>query len=133
MKLFRKIYSKLFSSNTNITSTINVKNSNNITQDHQNDFTQPPIFKIILNDDINVAKKQVKWRVRNMGQLELEVLLLKWYDKNESKLSLEDLKEFTKEVLELEIPELNKYLLQHQPLPKNSKYLDELINFHYRL
>ncbi len=107
-----------------------VKQSYNFTFNYPkyfSDYIEPPKFKIVLHEDITIAKRQVWWRIRNMGQLEIEVLLLRWYKTQEENLNLNDLREFTTEVLEVELPVLNKYLLQSETLPENSKYLKTII------
>jgi len=117
MKAFLKLYSRTFCNKIEV----------------QLAYSEPPKFIIEINNDINIAKKQVAWRIRNMGQLEIEFLLMKWFDKYGDEMSLDQLKNLTTEVLEQEIPELNKYLLRKEPLPQNSKYLREIYNYHYRI
>ena len=95
-------------------------------------FKEPPKFKILVDDDISIARKQISWRVRNMGQSEIEFILMKWYNKNESNMSIDELKKFTIEVLELEIPDLNRYFIKKEQLPENSKYLKEIVDYTYR-
>ena len=87
-------------------------------------FCQDLRAKINLNEDINIAKKQIFWRLRNMGQLELEIILLRWWEQNNSKMTLNELKDFTKEVLEKEIPELNTYFINYQPAPEEMTYIN---------
>ena len=82
--------------------------------------------KINLNNDIQIAKKQVFWRIRNMGQLELELILMKWWESNSHKMNLDDLKEFSKEVLEKEIPELNTYFVNYEVAPESMKYISSI-------
>jgi succinate dehydrogenase flavin-adding protein (antitoxin of CptAB toxin-antitoxin module) len=88
--------------------------------------TQVPKFNITLSSDINIAKKQVFWRVRNMGQLELEVILTRWWEANSANMSLDEMNKFTKEVLEKEVPELNKYFVNHQPAPEDYEYISKI-------
>ena len=78
--------------------------------------------KLNLNQDINIAKKQIWWRIRNMGQLELEIILMRWWEKNHATMTMEEMKEFTKEVLEKEIPDLNVYFVNFKPAPESLKY-----------
>jgi succinate dehydrogenase flavin-adding protein (antitoxin of CptAB toxin-antitoxin module) len=97
-----------------------------------NTFKAPPAFKIELNEDVVIAKKQVQWRIRNMGQLELEFLLLKWWEHNESRMTLSDLNQFAREVLEVENPVLNRKLVKRDEAP-DSKYLIDVFNFHCKI
>jgi succinate dehydrogenase flavin-adding protein (antitoxin of CptAB toxin-antitoxin module) len=88
--------------------------------------TVVPKFHITLSNDINIARKQVFWRVRNMGQLELEVILSRWWEKNESTLNLEEMNKFVKDVLEVEIPDLNKYFVNFQPAGEELGYINKI-------
>jgi succinate dehydrogenase flavin-adding protein (antitoxin of CptAB toxin-antitoxin module) len=85
-----------------------------------------PKFNIKLSEDISIAKKQVFWRIRNMGQLELEFIVLRWWEENEKKLGLEELNKFTKEVLEKEIPELNTYFVNQPPVISELEYINKI-------
>jgi len=82
--------------------------------------------KINLNSDIQIAKKQIFWRIRNMGQLEIELILMKWWDLNSHNMSMKDLKEFSEEVLEKEIPELNTYFVNYEAAPESMKYISSI-------
>ena len=83
-------------------------------------------FKINLSTDIATAKRQVLWRVRNFGQLELEVLVGKWAAENVSKMSLNDLQQFTTQILEKETMELDGYFLKHREIPENCPYIKQI-------
>lgn len=78
--------------------------------------------KFTLDHDFEVAKKQVYWRIRNIGQRELEMLIGEWFDENLSKLSLSELNEFSREVLSMENPELNHYFVKLEEVPEDLKY-----------
>jgi len=83
-----------------------------------------PKFKINLSEDYQLAKKQVFWRIRNIGQLELEFLLMKWYESQN--MNLEQLKQFTEEVLQMENPEMNKYFVKFDAPPENHIYTKQI-------
>jgi succinate dehydrogenase flavin-adding protein (antitoxin of CptAB toxin-antitoxin module) len=85
-------------------------------------FCEATTFKIKLNDDLNVAKKQVLWRIRNLGQLELEVLIGRWAQENINLMSIGELKLFTEEILEKEVVDLDGYFLKGKELPLETKY-----------
>jgi succinate dehydrogenase flavin-adding protein (antitoxin of CptAB toxin-antitoxin module) len=89
-------------------------------------YFKVPKFNITLSNDINIARKQVFWRVRNMGQLELEVILSRWWEENHSKMNLDEMNKFTKEILEMEIPDLNKYFVSHQPAGEELVYISKI-------
>jgi succinate dehydrogenase flavin-adding protein (antitoxin of CptAB toxin-antitoxin module) len=88
---------------------------------------EAPKFKTNLKDDLEIAKKQVFWRIRNIGQLELEHVIMKWYA--EQNLNLSELKQFSEEVLEMENPEMNMYFVQFEPAPENLNYTQKIQNF----
>jgi len=91
-------------------------------------FTEePPKFKTNLINDYNTAKKQVFWRIRNIGQLELEYIVMKWYDKQN--MNLEELKSFSEEVLEMENPDMNKYFVKMVPAAEHLVYTRKIQNF----
>jgi succinate dehydrogenase flavin-adding protein (antitoxin of CptAB toxin-antitoxin module) len=83
-----------------------------------------PRFKIDLSNEYDLAKRQVFWRIRNIGQLELEFLLMKWFD--QQNMNLDQLREFTKEVLEMENPEMNKYFVKFDAPPENFNYTKKI-------
>lgn len=83
-----------------------------------------PKFKINLGSDYELAKRQVFWRIRNIGQLELEFLLMKWYEQQQ--MNMEQLEQFTKEVLEMENPEMNKYFVKFDAPPEDFHYTKKI-------
>lgn len=83
-----------------------------------------PRFKSNLSNDFETAKKQTFWRIRNIGQLELEFIVMKWYE--QQKLSLKELNEFSEEVLEMENPEMNKYFVQFESVPDEKVYTQKI-------
>lgn len=78
--------------------------------------------KFILDSNFETAKKQVYWRIRNIGQRELEMLIGEWFEENSSKLSLAELNEFSQEVLSMENPELNKYFVKLEDVGEELKF-----------
>ena len=85
-----------------------------------------PRFIIDLSKDISIARKQVNWRVRNMGQLELEIILTKWWENNNETMSLDEIEKFTKDVLEQEIPDLNRYFINYEPAGVELGYINKI-------
>lgn len=85
------------------------------------------IFKPdILSSDLETARKQVYWRIRNIGQRELEMLIGDWWEANKTTLNLQQLTQFNKEVLEMENPEMNKYFVKLDP-PEENMYYTKMI------
>ncbi len=89
---------------------------------------QPPKFKTNLVNDYETAKKQVFWRMRNIGQKELEYIVMKWYAEQSFK-TLEELRKFSEEVLEMENPEMNKYFVKMDPAAENLVYTRKIQQF----
>jgi len=83
-----------------------------------------PKFKIELSTDYELARKQVFWRIRNIGQLELEFLLMKWYEKQT--MNIDELKSFTEEVLQMENPDMNKYFVKFDEPSENLHYVKKI-------
>jgi succinate dehydrogenase flavin-adding protein (antitoxin of CptAB toxin-antitoxin module) len=86
-----------------------------------------PKFKTNLTNEMETAKKQIFWRVRNIGQLELEYIIMKWY--NSQNLSLEELRQFSEEILEMENPEMNRYFVMFEPAPDNLVFTKKIQKF----
>ncbi len=85
-----------------------------------------PEFK--LSDTMETAKKQIYWRIRNIGQRELEMLIMSWYDANKDSLSINQLKEFNNEVLNMDIPEMNTYFVKLEPLLPELKFSKSIMD-----
>lgn len=86
-----------------------------------------PRFKTNLSNDVATAKKQVFWRIRNIGQKELEYIIMKWYDKQN--LTYEEMKKFSEEVLEMENPDMNNYFVKMDPAPENLEFTRRIQHF----
>ncbi len=82
-----------------------------------------------MSQDLETAKKQVFWRIRNLGQLELEFIVFKWYDAHSKDLGIQELKAFSEEVLEMENPDLNRYLVNMQPADASLVYTNKIQNY----
>lgn len=85
-----------------------------------------PKFKTNISDDIVTARKQVFWRIRNLGQLELEYVIMRWYEEKGQNFNLEQLKSFSEEVLEMDNPDLNKYFVQLIPAGDSLEYTRQI-------
>ena len=95
-------------------------------------FCDQTSFKIKLSEDITTAKMQVLWRVRNFGQLELEVLVGRWIEPKINNMSMEELRLFTDEILEKEVVELDGYLLKNKDIPEGRHYTKLLKDYLYQ-
>jgi len=102
-----------------------VYSNKNYKIDQQNITT--PDFK--LSDTVETAKKQIYWRIRNIGQRELEMLIMSWYDTNKDNLSVNQLQEFNNEILNMDIPEMNKYFVKLEPLLPELKFSKLIMDY----
>ncbi len=57
-------------------------------------------------------KKQLYYRCKRMGSLEVEVVLTRWLDSHLEEMSEEQVRQFDHEVVQLENPVLHAYLLK---------------------
>ena len=113
MKAFKKLNTKFYFSK--YFSSLNLKN------DLTPDFT--------LNNDITIAKKQIYWRVRNIGQRELELLIGDWWEINSNKLTFDEIKAFNSEVLEMDNPSMNKYFVKLEEPENNLIYTRKILGY----
>ena len=54
----------------------------------------------------------------------MEFVVFKWFNAHSDKLTPEELKQFSMEVLEMENPDLNKYLVNFKEADKSLKYIN---------
>ncbi len=115
-KIFSKIAKRTFSINY----------SNAIYKLDQVNISTPE-FKVDSN--IDYARKQIYWRIRNIGQREIEMLVLSWYENKKNKLSMEQLIEFNEEVINMDLPEMNNYFIKLDVIPDELKFTSEILNY----
>lgn len=116
IKLYRKYISKLFKYPS-----FSFSNEGRL----QGEIDKPDYS---LSNDINIAKKQVFWRVRNIGQKELELLIGDWWEKYNNTLSLQEIKDFSKEILEMDNPTMNKYFVKLEDPSNQLIYTRKILN-----
>ena len=63
-------------------------------------FTFNCAEKLWISNDLNVAKKQVLWKIRNIDNFDHQKILMNYFDRNADSMSLEDLKRLSSEILE---------------------------------
>jgi succinate dehydrogenase flavin-adding protein (antitoxin of CptAB toxin-antitoxin module) len=86
------------------------------------------IFKRFCIKDVNILKKSLYWRLRNLGQLEVELIIMNWYKNNENSFKENDLKEFYDEMNQIETNEMNDYFIKLKNVPNNKKYSIKIQN-----
>ena len=75
--------------------------------------------------DLNAYRRQVMFRCSHIGTKELEILLRDYLLINQDKMTYEDLEEFDNEIVSVENPSLQRYLVEGQKiLPEHdTKYM----------
>jgi len=84
-----------------------------------------PIFD--TSNNLEIARKQVYWRIRNIGQKELELLIGDWWDKNKENLSIKEINEFNDEVLRMDNSDMNNYFVKFIQPPENLIYTKRIL------
>ena len=71
------------------------------------------------------------YRSKHIGTKELEILLADWLILNQDKLTYEDVEQYDHEILSVENPQLQRYLINGEPLlpEHNNKYMNILLDY----
>ena len=78
-------------------------------REHRHKYSAKPI-------EIDAYKRQLFDRCTHIGTKELEIVLGDWLKLNMHKLNYQDLEEFDSDVLDVENPQLQRYLVNGEPL-----------------
>eukprot|EP00742_Colponemidia_sp_Colp-10_P005254 GILJ01005612.1.p1 GENE.GILJ01005612.1~~GILJ01005612.1.p1 ORF type:complete len:140 (-),score=19.92 GILJ01005612.1:249-641(-) len=80
--------------------------------------------------DLEAVRRQLMYRSRQRGWLELDIIIGEWAQKNLNTLDRDQLLEYQK-VLEMENPDLFKWLAGQEPIPPeaDTPFLQELKKF----
>ena len=81
--------------------------------------------------DIEAYKRQIIYRCGHIGTKELEIILRDYLTLNKAKMSYADLEQFDNDVLNFENPQLQRYLINGNPLDKehDNKYMRVLVDY----
>ena len=81
--------------------------------------------------DITAYRKQIMYRCGHIGTKELEIVLRDWLELNSGNMSYEDLEQFDKDVLDIENPQMQRYLMNGDPIQEqhNTKYMNILVKY----
>ena len=95
-----------------------------IYREHRHKYSQRPA-------DINAFKRQIMYRASHIGTKELEILLRDWLLLNQDNLSYDDVVEFDDQVINIENPQLQRYLVNGEPLlpEHDNKYMNILMGY----
>ena len=61
--------------------------------------------------DIDAYRRQIFYRCGHIGTKELEIVLRDWLRLNQETMSYEDLEQFDSDILDIENPQLQRYLV----------------------
>ena len=91
---------------------------------HRSTFSDKP-------DDVNAYRKQIMYRCGHIGTKELEIVLRDWLELNASGMTYEELEQFDADILDIENPQLQRYLMNGDSiLPEHdNKYMNILVRY----
>ena len=82
-------------------------------------------------DNIVAYRKQIKYRCGHIGTKEVEIVLRDWLDLHAEGMTYEELEQFDQDVLDLENPSMQRYLMNGEPLlpEHDNKYMNILVAY----
>ena len=78
-------------------------------REHRHNFSEKPA-------DLNAYRRQLHYRCTHIGTKELEIVLGDWLTINSATLSYDELEQFDDQILDMENPLLQRYLLNGEDL-----------------
>ena len=81
--------------------------------------------------DISAYRKQIKYRCGHIGTKELEIVLRDFLTLNAEKMTYAELEQFDNDILDIENPSLQRYLLNGDPIEKehDNHYMNLLVKY----
>ena len=81
--------------------------------------------------DISAYRRQIKYRCGHIGTKELEIVLRDWLDLHAEGMTYAELEQFDADVLDLENPSMQRYLMNGDPLlpEHDNKYMNILVKY----
>ena len=76
---------------------------------HRDEYDERP-------EDLESFRKQLMYRCGRFGTKEIEIILTDWFKEHAAGLSYNELKQFDIDVLNMENPQMIRYLLSGEPL-----------------
>ena len=95
-----------------------------IYREHRHRFSKQP-------EDLGAYKRQIMYRAGHIGTKELEILLRDWLLLNQEGMNYEDVEQFDHEILSIENPQMQRYLINGEDvLPEHdNKYMRILLDY----
>ena len=93
-------------------------------REHRHAYSERPT-------DPAAYRKQIMYRCGHIGTKELEIVLRDYLTLNAESMTYEDLEQFDKDILDIENPSLQRYLLNGDPIEEhhNNKYMNILVKY----
>ena len=93
-------------------------------REHRNKYSAVP-------QDIDAYRRQIFYRCGHIGTKELEIVLMDWLEINMPKMTYDELAQFDAEVLDIENPSLQRYLMNGDSiLPEHDNhYINTLVDY----
>ena len=93
-------------------------------REHRHRYSEKP-------KDLAAYRRQITFRCGNIGTKELEIVLRDYLTINSGKMTYADLEQFDADILDIENPQLQRYLMNGDPiLPEHDKkYMRELVKY----
>ena len=81
--------------------------------------------------DANAYRKQIKYRCGHIGTKELEIVLRDWLELHSDSMSYDELEEFDNNILDIENPQLQRYLMNGDDIlpDHDNKYMNILMEY----
>ena len=96
----------------------------NVFMEHRHQYSQKP-------KDIDAYRRQIYYRCGHIGTKELEIVFRDWLTMNKEKMTYADLEQFDQDILNIENPNLQRYLMNGQTLEPqhDNKYMRILMDY----
>ena len=93
-------------------------------REHRHAYSQKP-------QDVVAYRKQIQYRCGHIGTKELEIVLRDWLELNAGDMNYDELEQFDKDVLDIENPQMQRYLMNGEPLLEehDNKYMKILVQY----
>ena len=82
-------------------------------------------------EDAVAYRKQIMYRCGHIGTKELEIVLRDYLTLNAETMGMDELQQFDQDILNIENPSLQRYLVNGEPLEEqhNNKYMNILVKY----
>jgi len=95
-----------------------------VIRNHRHTFSTKP-------EDIDAYRRQITYRCSHIGTKELEIVLKDYLTLNSAQMTYEELEQFDADVLDIENPQMQRYLMNGEDLlpQHDNKYMRILVDY----